>query len=814
MKLSAQAKATQEKQQQQLQSLGKAWDKGQLRLGDHVQPEVLGGRSKRQRKTWSHPNTWSLRGTIEVAFRSIGSTTTAHNRRTHRELDAISVVSVAFERAQQDYVHQFRMALSSRAIDVPWVFIQRSWDETPLKANFGALQAQLSPIAKFWWRDKGKKHAPWVKLDYQEYKRRNLGREVSVGILELMAQSCSVIWAQGPLSADFHSIHRATYLARPCFVENNTAACVFSAFDATEPLLNLDSLANMTRYVRIVCMSLPTDLASTNCRIKVHILDWLQRQNRASLEEGHGLILLWDMWAQCCSHTIHRAVESTFKTQLLIPRLHALAFTCRLPRNRRALIQALERIVAEELDIIRGDPPADCAKYASQVLSATLRRPYFTRARHGFELGADFEGLEELLDELVSVCNGAWWVPRVQHYCAGDCCQRQDPIVTRHRVTAVLAAAWFARLSSCLPACSRWYTFEGALCLNTEGQLCHAILPRAVVRAFANDIPENNIGVGDDGDQESFQMYASRKLKLSLETMQDQPQTLRTFVYALTATEPVDKLSARLQHLDAESGTAGEAVGHRGAVYNAQRAYWEMLHPGDGPSKRYSVEGLLRIHDTEDRAGALADMRMAILSMSAQVWCRFELVFKDWPWRLLLLSDPCEPAETKARVREDFVNSPPCCLDAAFSEGLREVVKAADDLEQPWVSGLLRELRRKLRLTNMSLERQLSLIKASTPTIRGCPSAERVAHLGLLTQAMQHHVHSGKRDARLWSRAELIKEGTPIRAAAKPRPHCARVRRELSWANSQLGNGRAITPQPRLKSAGTSEPCYYEVGIG
>ena len=67
---------------------------------------------------------------------------------------------------------------------------------------------------------------------------------------------------------------------------------------------------------------------------------------------------------------------------------------------------------------------------------------------------------------------------------------------------------------------------------------------------------------------------------------------------------------------------------------------------------------------------------------------------------------------------------------------------------QDWASRtefamLLRVLRRCFNVTNMQLERWLREVRASVPVAKGRPSAESLAHLGLLAQSWQAHIKLG-----------------------------------------------------------------------
>ncbi len=65
-----------------------------------------------------------------------------------------------------------------QALPMKWFILERAFDATPVKLNFGKLRAMLAPIARFWWRDTAPsvkssgEETPWICLDYDEFKRR------------------------------------------------------------------------------------------------------------------------------------------------------------------------------------------------------------------------------------------------------------------------------------------------------------------------------------------------------------------------------------------------------------------------------------------------------------------------------------------------------------------------------------------------------------------------------------------------------------------------------------------------------------------
>ena len=116
-------------------------------------------------------------------------------------------------------------------------------------------------------------------------------------------------------------------------------------------------------------------------------------------------------------------------------------------------------------------------------------------------------------------------------------------------------------LAKIVPAESRWGTFGPSLALQAAGHLCHRILPRVLRRAFAN---AEQLRDGGGDDVADFRAHITKKTKQRVEFHSSQ-DTLHTLLVALLATEPLDKLSARLQHMDHRIGSVLGTVGLAGA---------------------------------------------------------------------------------------------------------------------------------------------------------------------------------------------------------------------------------------------------------
>eukprot|EP00974_Lingulodinium_polyedra_P044237 4244829-Lingulodinium_polyedra.AAC.1 len=113
--------------------------------------------------------------------------------------------------------------------------------------------------------------------------------------------------------------------------------------------------------------------------------------------------------------------------------------------------------------------------------------------------------------------------------------------------------------------------------------------------------------------------------------------------------------------------------------------------------------------------------------------------------------------------------TPPCDLDDAFSLPFRDSLNGPADLEAGPALDFLRASAEHAPTTNIALENLIAQVKSAAPGgLRHKPSAERIGHLGFLTQSMSRHLKAGLADLRGKANMKrLLREGVPVRAAQK-----------------------------------------------
>ena len=160
--------------------------------------------------------------------------------------------------------------------------------------------------------------------------------------------------------------------------------------------------------------------------------------------------------------------------------MHSVAYVGDTPMFYNKLIRTLVALVAAELVYIKIDHASpEGLQHTHQLLELTLMRPLRT---HGRVMEPEYvEALTHILNRqkaaIVSMLNGDWRLPRLQHNCVYDpiagkrCCANRGDAVGK--VTYALIEAFFVQLGSTQPSAIKWYTFEMTMTLQGGGICCH-----------------------------------------------------------------------------------------------------------------------------------------------------------------------------------------------------------------------------------------------------------------------------------------------------------------------------------------------------
>ena len=332
-------------------ALASVWNEQQLRSGHEMELSID---RPRHRRVWTHGNLWSMKGILREAFCALHRTCTTHVRHSHREIDAMAVVSMAHGLAVNKFVSSELAGIHAGVARRLWLRVHRAFDETPIVMSFGKLYDLLAPVARYWTTMEGADKSIEVRcLTFEEYKQHKLGRQKArAGVLEVMAQTChlSIATSVPSCAGAFVQIERPWLRLPPRIVESNDASTLFAAMETSVPGLQLSKLGEllMGGGMSAICIDLGGDLAAANQRVWFKTAHELRKVNERvlrSLPRGatpDGLFLL--LAHGCFGHVLHTVTEKEFRTKELIPNLHAMASSCRNLHTYSTLYRAMQKV--------------------------------------------------------------------------------------------------------------------------------------------------------------------------------------------------------------------------------------------------------------------------------------------------------------------------------------------------------------------------------------------------------------------------------------------------------------------------------------
>jgi hypothetical protein len=199
---------------------------------------------------------------------------------------------------------------------------------------------------------------------------------------------------------------------------------------------------------------------------------------------------------------------------------------------------------------------------------------------------------------------------------------RCDFAMYHAQVVAVLCQAIFNRLGCKVPAANRWYTFPVALCTQALGLMCHGILHK-VVAASSLGIFKEELAADMDYPNQSYKQYCAGKERQATDFLTDFPENVILLANAVVTSEPLDKLSNRLQHLDTCGRAWQEVIGPQGLIAECQRRLCSLGQPWGEEEVSWQLPMLLHhFPDYKDRV--VEDMLRVTTSLGANVWARLK----------------------------------------------------------------------------------------------------------------------------------------------------------------------------------------------
>lgn len=355
------------------------------------------------------------------------------------------------------------------------LILTRHYDATPMRLNFGRLQEDLTPMARYLIPD----GLRWKAVPLHVFRRLKPKAQLRFGILEVLAQSASidrVVHVGGKAQAI-----TAKILCNPVVIERANSSCIFDAVDKAIPALSLESISLLAVQVPWTMIVDVPDNHSANGRRQA---ETIRRLPRNCLFLG----------SSCLAHAAHTATVNSTQENDVIGDMHAIGVASSQLANQRKLLQAFWAILEEEFVWHPGCGDPSWREHSSAVLDGTL-----LRASHHTQ-GSLCVGDEEPTDrdlssigKLLHFANGPISSPICQHF-EGDCGQCRTRAEAMEIFYAAVVEAGLLQGSDA-NACSknRWLTMTASNAFQTAGMMFHNVLGRSMLRAFKwQDI--------DDGD--------------------------------------------------------------------------------------------------------------------------------------------------------------------------------------------------------------------------------------------------------------------------------------------------------------------------
>lgn len=447
---------------------------------------------------------------------------------------------------------------------------------------------------------------------------------------------------------------------------------------------------------------------------------------------------------------------------------------------------------------------AEWQAHTNEVLEHTL----FRKARRGRgRLGSSSDdalfvakqenALQRRKAMILGMINGDIGKPRFVHIEHGCCTGRAD--TCDKFFLALVQGVGTLLTESGLPAASRWGSLASS---NSELQLAesfHAGFSRAFLSAFDLRTPGSHATIDDGAPADvDFRLLMQRKVYRVRKVLEDPGRRMQMLRLSYI-TEPLDHLLQRLQHLDESSSPLLDLRRPGTSPLHFALSRWaDMVRQPIANSVLSSFFAQCTGGATAEEAReAIRTTQLDIFTMVCQVWWRLELDFEAWPWALAELVHPTCSDEDRLAFAEGIWTAPVCCLDVGMCRKIRAMYASASDmLADTAFMGALRLWARGSRVTNMHMERLLSLFRKTVPD--KCPGFERFASAGFLAQILQEHLAAGGAHPAVVTRKELVADGAPImaqgeRPTAKPslaRGHLLLMSERCSAARAASGSKR------------------------
>jgi hypothetical protein len=471
----------------------------------------------------------------------------------------------------------------------------------------------------------------------------------------------------------------------------------------------------------------------------------------------------------CCVHALHLVMNSATRMTQLVGDVHALAYINSQVGHHNTILQAFHAWVDEHLEFVV-DEDADPAwgQHTRRLCSTLLG--WGTRMQGSLGNDCVTPSKDELDDRVNRLCqfvNGDIRDGRPRHFerQCGKCSSRAE--AAANFAAACIDGRVLLRQNCTVPSKNRWGTCYTALAEQSLGIMIHTIMPQVLVRAFPRYV-DGEVAQGDPHiglDIEERRKYLRNKVWRAKCTLNDSSHNIKE-LSILWAGFPLARMWHRLEFLDQRGAILLDLVRPSlDPFLFAQQCHADMLmKPSSGSELDLLWHQFSR--SSEELCAAKTAVCSTLVSIACQVWWRFQVVFSDWPFRLvqILYADP----DRALQLATEFMEMPECCLEPLMASKVRALFNSPEEFladKHFWSS--LRLWASSAKLANMHIERMLALVRQSLPLDIGSPLMERVCASGLLAQFSTRFTSAGGRDPRVQIADDLVSAGVPLQRAVK-----------------------------------------------
>ena len=730
-------------------ALASVWDSLVLREGDQSAVHAVASCSGAYDR-------WSTAGFLRMAWEEASN-------RSYQSRGTVGIQNSNRSSEARTLLAGFSSAVAKSTLDdMRWdrvgaLLLRHGYDATPMMMWFGILQAVLEPVARYpilETDELGRQR--WKVVPFDKYKEVFPRALTSKGSIEVLAQKFDIFFStRDGTASGLEEQHQRHIICPPMLLKSGNANCIAEATARGAYCFSPPGIKELCQIIPWVFLSDSPDSAKANKRHSAYRMHELLGIPNALYFPGY-----------CNMHHEHRIAVKGTAEEDLVGHSHALWTVFSDTTHKQTVLKSAKQFaMANTVLVPPGAVDEHCVRMQEQFTKHTLlRKSERIRVASETSPGMDAEG-KGTTANFLALCTPDWrgrggkqiripWTPDLaQRYPEGMTDEQAGELV----YASMVEAGVFGSRSMTKPAKSRWWTNTDYLAAQSVGCIAYGILPESLAHGFPTWDSGAAVGVDESDDYRlvlKSKVWRAKKFTSSF-------VLCRLSAVALFSSEPLDRLSMRVQH-ETEHILLDLLHDDTNPFREAQEAYRNLLTL---PVQNTCFAVLYHFFaPTGEDAQALAALLLNLnLTMSALLWILCEVALKILPFPLAGFADVRTP--DKLGLADWLLNVPLCCRDPGCSRKVTAARQTPESLvgDKNLMSGF-GLIARKGNIENMALERLLALIRQVCP--KGTPTCERLCSAGFLAQILQIHRAAGGQDPWLFRRADLQEKSAPTRNAA------------------------------------------------